>query len=126
MIFMKWCKYYFHNLTAITLQLLYNLFHYSIIIDAPFTLLVIMIYTTTITLSQLSSSQEGQLKNCKMKHLTRTVSLHNLPQCPSNTKFRLIKRRRYIPQKYSFTRYQSIVTLLGVALPQLFISCAAI
>ena len=53
------------------------------------------------------------------------MSLQNLAQCPKKTRSRIIKRRRYIPQNCSSTRYRSKVALLRVAIPYLFISYAA-
>ena len=125
MIFMKLRKYYFYDPTAEILQLLYTLFHYCILIDTLVPLIVIMLCMTTLAISHLSSSQDGNLDNCKMKHLPKSVSLQNLAQYPNNTRSRIIKRRRYIEQKYSFTRYRFKVSLLGVAIPHSFISCAA-
>ena len=124
MIFMKWYKYYFHDSVTTVLQLLYDLFRYFIIIDAHVTLLVVMLCVINLTINHLSSAQDSHLKNYKMKHLSRTISLQNLSQCRNNTRSRLIKRRIYIPQKYSSTRYLSTVIFLGVASPHLFISCA--
>ena len=84
-----------------------------------------MLCTINVTINHLSSAQDGNLKNYKMKHLARTMSLQNLSQCPNNTRSRLIKRRRHIPQKYSSTRYWSTFALIGVASPHLFISSIA-
>ena len=125
MIFIKWRKYYFHDPTAETPQVLYTLFHYCILVDSSVPPMVIMLCMTTLTISHLSSSQDGYLKNCKLKHLPKSVSLQNLAQCLNNTRSIIIKRRRYIPQKCSSTRYRFKVALLGAAVPHLFTSCTA-
>ena len=84
-----------------------------------------MICIPTLTISHLSSSQDGNLKNYKMKHLPKSVSLQNLSQCSNNTRSRVIKHGRYISQTYSSPRYRLKMALLGVGISYLFTSCAA-
>ena len=123
--FKKWRKYYIHDLTENILQLIYTLLHYCILADTILSIMIIMICMTFLTISHLSPSQDGHLKNYKMEYPPISVSLLNLSQCPNTTRSTIIKRRRYIPQKYSSPRYHFKVALLGAAIPHLFTSCTA-